>query len=147
MNSGLAPERLELEIIDTSLIETNRAADLQAIRQLRNIGVSIVLDDCGVGYSSAGYLAGFPFDKVKIGRSVMQGVPGRRECVAVVSSVLALAHSLDIVTVAKGVESSEQFDALLAAGIDFAQGYLFGRPVSHGELDLDALLPLTRDVA
>ena len=147
VDSGLSPERLELEIADTSLFENNRAAHLQAIRQLKNLGVSIVLDDCGAGYSSASYLTGFPFDKIKIDRSVTQGLASRRDCAAVVASVLALAHGLDIATAAKGVENSEQFEALLSAGIDFAQGYLFGRPVPHSELDLDALVASTRNVA
>jgi EAL domain-containing protein (putative c-di-GMP-specific phosphodiesterase class I) len=60
---------------------------------------------------------------------------------------VALAHGLGIATAAKGVENPEQFDALLAVGIDFAQGYLFGRPVPHCELDLDAVIPATRNVA
>ena len=147
VDSGLSPERLELEIADTSLFENNRAAHLQAIRQLKNLGVSIALDDCGAGYSSASYLTGFPFDKIKIDRSVTQGLASRRDCAAVVASVLALARGLDIATAAKGVENSEQFEALLSAGVDFAQGYLFGRPVPHFELDLDALVPSTRNVA
>jgi diguanylate cyclase (GGDEF)-like protein len=147
VDSGLSPERLELEIADTSLFENNQAAHLQAIRRLKNLGVSIVLDDCGAGYSSASYLTGFPFDKIKIDKSITQGLASRRDCAAVVASVLALAHGLEIATAAKGVENSEQFEALLAAGIDFAQGYLFGRPVPHSELDLDALVASTRNVA
>jgi len=147
VDSGLSPERLELEIADTSLLQKNQAAHLQTIRQLKNLGVSIVLDDCGAGYWSAGYLTGFAFDKIKIDRSITQGSASRRDCAAVIASTLALAHGLDIATVAKGVENTEQFDALLAAGVDFAQGYLFGRPVPHFELDLDALVPLTKNVA
>ena len=75
------------------------------------------------------------------------GFTRRRDCAAVVASVLALAHGLDIATAAKGVESAEQFEALQAAGVDFAQGYLFGRPVPHSELDLDAVALAARDVA
>jgi diguanylate cyclase (GGDEF)-like protein len=146
VDSGLSPQRLELEIADTSLFEKNQAAHLGTIRQLKNLGVSIVLDNCGAGYSSASYLAGFPFDKIKIDKSLTQGFTSRRDCAAVVASVLALAHGLEIVTAAKGVETGEQFEALLTAGIDFAQGYLFGRPVPHCELDLDAQVP-TRNVA
>jgi diguanylate cyclase (GGDEF)-like protein len=147
VDSGLSPERLELEIADTALLQKNQAAHLQTIRQLKNLGVSIVLDDCGAGYWSAGYLTGFAFDKIKIDRSVTQGSASRRDCAAVIASTLALAHGLDIATAAKGVENTEQFDALLAAGVDFAQGHLFGRPVPHFELDLDALVPLTKNVA
>jgi diguanylate cyclase (GGDEF)-like protein len=146
-DANLSPERLELEIADTSLLDKNRATHLQTIRQLKSLGVSIVLDDCGAGYSSSSYLMGFPFDKIKIDRSVTHGFASRRDCAALVASVLALAHGLDIAIVAKGVESNEQFEALLAGGIDFAQGYLFGRPVTRAELDLDAVVPLVKNVA
>jgi diguanylate cyclase (GGDEF)-like protein len=147
VESGLAPERLELEIAEASLLDKNQAAHLQTIRQLKSLGVSMVLDNCGTGYSAASYLTGFPFDKIKIDRSVAQGFASRRDCAAVVASVLALAHGLDIATAAKGVESSEQFEALQAAGVDFAQGYLFGHPVPHAELDLDAVIPMAKNVA
>ena len=73
VDSGLSPERLELEIADTSLLQKNQTAHLLTIRQLKNLGVSIVLDNCGAGYSSASYLTGFPFDKIKIDRSIAQG--------------------------------------------------------------------------
>ena len=129
----------------TSLLEQDHAAHLLTIRQLKNLGVSMVLDNCGAGYSAASYLTSFPFDKIKIDRSVAQGFASRRDCAAVVASVLALARGLDIATAAKGVESREQFEALRAAGVDFAQGYLFGRPVPHCELDLDAAIPLDKE--
>jgi diguanylate cyclase (GGDEF)-like protein len=145
--SGLWPERLELEIADASLLEEDRQVHLHTIRQLKNLGVSIVLDNCGTGYSSAAYLASFPFDKIKIDRAITEGLTRRRDCAAVVASVLALAHGLGIATAAKGVESAEQFEALQAAGVDFAQGYLFGRPVPHSELDLDVMVLPVRDVA
>ena len=147
VDSGLSPERLELEIADTSLLERNQAEHLLTIRQLKNLGVSIVLDNCGTGYSSANYLTSFPFDKIKIDKSFTQGFRSRRDCAAVVASVLALARGLDIATVAKGVENSEQLEALRAAGVDFAQGYLFSRPVPHSELDLDAAIALAKNVA
>lgn len=147
VDSGLPPERLELEIADTSLLQKDQAAHLLTIRQLKNLGVSIVLDNCGAGYSSASYLTSFPFDKIKIDKSVAQGFASRRDCAAVVASVLALARGLDIATAAKGIENSTQCEALLAAGVDFAQGYLFGQPVPHSELDLDAMIPLAKNVA
>ncbi|WP_249165429.1 PAS-domain containing protein [Bradyrhizobium sp. AUGA SZCCT0431] len=147
VESGLSPDRLELEIADAALLERKQAAHLLTIRQLKNLGVSIVLDNCGAGYSAASYLTNFPFDKIKIDRPITQGIANRRDCAAVVASVLALARGLDIATAAKGVESREQFEALLALGVDFAQGYLFGRPVPHFELDLESVFPLTKNVA
>ena len=147
VESGLSPGRLELEIADIRLLERQQAAHLLTIGQLKNLGVSIVLDNCGAGYSAASYLTSFPFDKIKIDKSIGQGFASRKDCAAVVASVIALARGLDIATAAKGVESSEQFEALLTAGVDFAQGYLFGEPVPHAEFDLDPLPRLTRNVA
>jgi EAL domain-containing protein (putative c-di-GMP-specific phosphodiesterase class I) len=147
VDSGLSPYRLELEIADIALLERKQAVHLHTIRQLKNLGVSLVLDGCGAGYSTASYLTSFPFDKIKIDRSIGQGFASRKNCAAVVASVLALARGLDIATAAKGVESREQFEALQAAGVDFAQGYLFGRPVPHCELDLDSVLLTTKNVA
>ena len=147
VDSGLSPLRLELEIADTSLLQKDQTEHLATVRQLKNLGVSIVLDNCGAGYSSASYLTSFPFDKIKIDKSVAQGFASRRDCAALVASVLALTRGLDIATAAKGIESSTQYEALLAAGVDYAQGYLFGRPVPHSELDLDAVIVSARNVA
>ena len=146
-DSGLSPDRLQLEIADVGLLEAEQARHLLTIQQLKNLGVSIVLDGCGVGYTAAGYLTSFPFDKIKIDRPLAQGFASRRDHGAVVASVVALARGLGIATAAKRVESPEQFDALQAIGVDFAQGYLFGRPVPHAELDLDAVMPVARNVA
>ena len=142
VESGLSPERLELEIPDAALIEGNLAAHLLTVRQLKNLGIGVVLDNCGVGYSAASYLQSFPFDKFKIDRAIVQGCATRRDCAAVVASAVALARGLDVTTVAKGVELPAQFEALKAAGVDFAQGYLFGRPVPNSELDFEAILPV-----
>lgn len=148
VDSGLSPERLAIEIAEVEKLDADRNQHLQAVRQLKNIGVSIVLDDCGTGHSSATYLTAFPFDNVKINKPFTQGVVGRRDCAAVVTSVVALARGLDVTTTAKGVETSEQFEALKAAGVDRVQGFLFGRPTPHFDLDFDAarFLPL-KDVA
>ncbi|MDR6660614.1 diguanylate cyclase (GGDEF)-like protein/PAS domain S-box-containing protein [Tardiphaga robiniae] len=137
METGLSPERLELEITETALLE-NATAHLGTIRQLKNLGISIALDDFGTGYSTASYLTNFPFDRIKIDKSFAQGAPNRRDCAAVVSSVLALARGLGIATTAEGVETEEQFEYLQAAGVDLVQGFLFGRPVPLSEFDLDA---------
>jgi diguanylate cyclase (GGDEF)-like protein/PAS domain S-box-containing protein len=141
VETGLAPERLELEITETSLLE-NQEAHLATIRQLKNLGISIALDDFGTGYSSVTYLTSFPFDKIKIDRSFTQGALTRRDCAAVVSSVLALAHGLGMITTVEGIETSEQLKYMREAGVDLAQGYLFGRPVPISQLDLNlATLP------
>jgi diguanylate cyclase (GGDEF)-like protein len=136
VETGLPPERLELEITETSLLE-NQEAHLATIRQLKNIGISMALDDFGTGYSSVSYLTNFPFDKIKIDKSFTQGVLNRRDCAAVVSSVLALARGLGTVTTAEGVETEEQLEYMRNAGVDLVQGYLLGRPVPLSQLDLN----------
>jgi diguanylate cyclase (GGDEF)-like protein len=141
VETGLAPERLELEITETSLLE-NQESHLATIRQLKNLGICIALDDFGTGYSSVTYLTSFPFDKIKIDRSFTQGALTRRDCAAVVSSVLALAHGLGMITTVEGIETREQLKYMREAGVDLAQGYLFGRPVPLSQLDLNpATLP------
>jgi EAL domain-containing protein (putative c-di-GMP-specific phosphodiesterase class I) len=124
---------LELEITETVLLE-NEQEFLTTIRRLKNIGITIALDDFGTGYSSLSYLTKFPFDRIKIDRSFTQGMGIRSDCDAVISSVLTLARGLSISITAEGVETDEQFALLRNAGVDFLQGYLFGRPVPLGKL-------------
>jgi diguanylate cyclase (GGDEF)-like protein len=137
VESGLAPERLELEITETSLLE-NQEAHMVTIRQLKNLGISLALDDFGTGYSSVTYLTNFPFDKIKIDRTFTQGVLERRDYAAVVSSVLALAQGLGKITTVEGIETQQQFEYMRQAGVNLAQGYLFSRPVPASRLDFAA---------
>jgi EAL domain-containing protein (putative c-di-GMP-specific phosphodiesterase class I) len=134
VESGLAPERLELEITETSLLD-NQQAHLATIRQLKNLGISMALDDFGTGYSSVTYLTNFPFDKIKIDRTFTREVLQRRDYAAVVSSVLALAQGLGTITTVEGIETEQQLEYMRHAGVDLAQGYLFSRPVPVSELD------------
>ena len=115
VQSGLPPERLELEITETALIE-NGADGLSILRQFKNLGVTIALDDFGTGYSSLSQLTMFPFDKIKIDKTFTQNMTRRADCAAVISAVLAIATSLDITTTAEGVETKEQLRLLSMAG-------------------------------
>jgi EAL domain-containing protein (putative c-di-GMP-specific phosphodiesterase class I) len=137
--TGLPPERLELEITETALIE-NGPECLSLLRQFRNIGVTIALDDFGTGYSSLSQLTMFPFDKIKIDKSFTQNMTRRADCAAVISAVLALAHSLDITTTAEGVETKEQLRLLSMAGVSAVQGYLIQRPGPASALDFNLTL-------
>jgi EAL domain-containing protein (putative c-di-GMP-specific phosphodiesterase class I) len=134
VESGLSPERLELEITETVLIES-QIDILAVIRQLKNIGVSIAIDDFGTGYSSLSYLTLFPFDKIKIDKSFTQNMTKRTASAAIISSIVTLGHGLNITTTAEGVETEEQFQLLRASGVDTMQGYLFGYPCPMSELD------------
>jgi EAL domain-containing protein (putative c-di-GMP-specific phosphodiesterase class I) len=134
-NSGLPPERLELEITETVLLQDTEE-NIAVLHRLRALGISIVLDDFGIGYSSLSYLQNFPFDRIKIDRSFVANLPARADCAAIVCAVTSLAGSLNMATTAEGVETIEQFNLLVAAGCSQAQGYLFGRPCPKHELDL-----------
>jgi diguanylate cyclase (GGDEF)-like protein len=146
VKTGLQPERLELEITETSLLE-NQEAHLTTIRQLKNLGLSIALDDFGTGFSSINYLTIFPFDKIKIDKSFTKGILTRADCKAVVASSLALAKGLGITTTVEGVETEEQLEYMRAAGVELAQGYLFGKPVPISEFGRANAAMLTTLVA
>lgn len=132
LESGLSPRRLEIEVTETALLE-QQSEQLQAFRQLKDIGVELVLDDFGTGYSSASYVTNFLFDKLKIDRSFVQGFDTRRECAAVIASAVALVKGLGITITAEGIETEPQYAALRSIEVDFMQGYLFSRPLPHDE--------------
>lgn len=138
VDSGLPPERLELEITESVLMQ-NAEGYRSVIQQLKNIGISITLDDFGTGYSSLSYLTMFPFDKIKIDKSFTQGLLSRADSAAIVASVLTLARGLDMVVTAEGVETKQQFELLRAAGVHHMQGYLFAKPVPFADLNFAAL--------
>jgi predicted signal transduction protein with EAL and GGDEF domain len=138
VDTGLRPERLELEITETALIES-AAQCLPALRQFKNFGITIVLDDFGTGYSSLSQLAMFPFDKIKIDKSFTQNLTKRADCAAIISATLTLAQSLSIETTAEGVETIEQSRLLRLAGVTSLQGYLFKRPAPASQIDFSAV--------
>ena len=141
VESSLNPERLELEITESALLD-NQATHLQTIRQLKNLGITLALDDFGTGYSSASYLTNFPFDKIKIDKSFIQGAQHRRDCAAVIASVLALARGLEMAVTAEGVETEHQFQMLRKSGVEYAQGFLFARPVPQARFMAEFAAPL-----
>ncbi|GGK26498.1 sensor domain-containing protein [Salinarimonas ramus] len=133
--SGIAPERLELEVTETVLLDDDQAL-LADLRRVKALGVRISLDDFGTGYSSLSYLRMFPFDKIKIDKSFVNDFVEREDCAAIVCSIIALARSLDMVCTAEGVETETQATMLRAAGCDLAQGYLFSKPMPIAALGL-----------
>jgi diguanylate cyclase (GGDEF)-like protein len=135
-DSTLAPQRLELEITETVLLERSEHS-LAVLRELKELGVSVVLDDFGVGYSSMRYLQMFPFDKIKIDKSFIQSMANHPDSAAIVCAITALGRTLDIETTAEGVETAEQFSLLRSAGCQFAQGFLFSRPKPVSEVSFD----------
>jgi diguanylate cyclase (GGDEF)-like protein/PAS domain S-box-containing protein len=138
VETGLKPERLELEVTETALLES-AAECLPALRQFKSLGITIVLDDFGTGYSSLSQLAKFPFDKIKIDKSFTQNMTKRSDCAAIISATLTLAKSLDIATTAEGVETVDQARILRLTGVTSLQGYLFKRPVPANEIDFNSV--------
>ncbi len=134
MESGLAPERLELEITESVLLQKS-ANNLTMLHQFKSLGISVVLDDFGTGYSSLSYLRMFPFDKIKIDRSFVSELSNRADCAAIVCAITGLGRGLNILTTAEGVETEEQLDLLRAAGVDQLQGYLLARPKPLQDVD------------
>jgi diguanylate cyclase (GGDEF)-like protein len=126
-DSGLPADRLEFEITEGVLLEETER-NLSSLRELKDIGISIALDDFGVGYSSLAYLTKFPFDKVKIDKSFIDALD-RTETSAVISSIVELANSLNLAILAEGIETEDQRKRVRSLGIKFGQGFLFAEPV------------------
>jgi len=138
-NSGLPPERLEIEITESVLLE--RALENHAfIERLKGLGISLALDDFGTGYSSLGSLTAFPFNKIKIDKSFIAGLTRNYKSTAIVCAIVTLAGGLEMSVTVEGVETREQFERLKSLGVNFAQGYLMGRPVPIDELERQPLV-------
>ena len=130
----LSASDLALEITETSLIEDASVA-AESLRELKSLGVTILLDDFGTGFSSLSHLQRFPIDALKIDRSFVKGLrAGSDEC-AIVRAIVAMAGALGFEVVAEGVETAEQAADVQALGCARAQGYFFGRPVPPEEIE------------
>jgi len=142
--AGLAPRRLELEITETLLLGKSEAI-LTELQTLKAMGVAVVMDDFGTGYSSLSYLWRFPFDKIKIDRSFMQGFDSSsRDVETVVKSIIALGRELNMRVTVEGVETAQQAAFLDGADADLVQGFFFGRPVSASEITVGLLKNLQK---
>jgi diguanylate cyclase (GGDEF)-like protein len=126
--SGLAPDRLELEITESWVISDLRGA-AGKLQQLRDLGIGIALDDFGTGYAAFDYLQELPLDSLKIDRSFIQRLHGPAANLSTVRAMTILARQLGLKTVAEGVESEEQIHYLAEMGCDLMQGFLLGRPL------------------
>lgn len=131
--TGLSAHSLELELTEGILMNDTDAA-IASLHALRALGVSIAIDDFGTGFSSLSYLRHLPIDKVKIDRSFINSIASNSKDAAVVQGIIALAHHLELVVVAEGVETSQQQQQLAALNCDVFQGYLFARPMPFAAL-------------
>ncbi|ACV27893.1 EAL domain-containing protein [Kangiella koreensis] len=130
----IEPDALEFEITEGMVME-DLAQSLQQMRTLREMGISLALDDFGVGYSSLGNLKDFPIDTLKIDRTFVWDLEDSDRDRNLVASIVTLAHNLDIKVVAEGVENRNQVDALREMGCEEIQGFIFSRPVPPWDIE------------
>jgi diguanylate cyclase (GGDEF)-like protein len=131
--AGLPPQRLELEVTETALLDDSEAT-IEILHQLRSLGVRVSLDDFGVGYSSLSYLRKFPFDRIKIDRSFVGTLGESPESIAIVRTIASLGAVLGVETTAEGVETIEQLEFVRECGCTAVQGYYFGKPCPAAEV-------------
>jgi EAL domain-containing protein (putative c-di-GMP-specific phosphodiesterase class I) len=126
--TGIAPQRLELELTESLLMEDNEA-NRSVLAALAAMGVRVAIDDFGTGHSSLSYLKRFDIDTLKIDRSFVTALPQDTEDAAIATAIVAMGHSLNMKIVAEGVETDDQAEFLHALGCDEIQGYLLSRPL------------------
>jgi len=132
--SGLPPNSLVLEMTESVLMDDNENV-LTILRQLKDLGARLAIDDFGTGYSSLSYLHRFPADMLKIDRSFVERLSHASDNAELARTVVRLGQSLQLVTVAEGVEDSAQFLTLRRMGCDIGQGYYFGRLMAGDDME------------
>jgi PAS domain S-box-containing protein len=129
---GMDPELLELEITE-SMMMYNTERTIQVLSEMRKMGISISIDDFGIGYSSLSHLKQFPVDIIKMDRSFIKDVPGDPSDAAIADAIIAMSKRLKVMVVAEGVETASQLDFLRERGCDEIQGYYFSKPLPADE--------------
>jgi predicted signal transduction protein with EAL and GGDEF domain len=125
--SGLSPDRLELEFTESAVM-TDAEANIEKLRELKDLGLDLAIDDFGTGYSSLSYLKRFPIDTLKIDQSFVADL-NTVDGAAIVDAILALAKTLHLRVIAEGIETQEQLSYLVKGECDLLQGYFFSRPI------------------
>ena len=131
---SIAPEQVCVEITETTLM-TNSELGMNNLKLIKDAGISLSIDDFGTGYSSLSYLNALDADELKIDRSFILGIGGQGSDEHIVRATIALAHSLNLATVAEGVDSYEQLEFLQSLSCDYIQGYLFSKPLVAEEYE------------
>jgi EAL domain-containing protein (putative c-di-GMP-specific phosphodiesterase class I) len=131
--TALPPQRLELELTESVLMEVSRE-DNDTLLRLRKAGHRIAIDDFGTGYSSLEYLARFPVDRIKIAQSFIADLTNTSSNQVIVKAAIGLAHDLNLDVVVEGVETSEQLKLIRSWGCRKVQGHYFSKPLAAGEL-------------
>ena len=128
-NHELSPSSLEVELTESAVM-LDTTATRKALRQIRNIGIGLSMDDFGTGYATMAYLRRYRFDTLKIDRSFIQRIRTNKKDLVIAFSMIQLAHNLDLRTVVEGIETPEQLLSLRRMGCAIGQGHLFSRPLS-----------------
>ena len=145
--TGMPPEQLKLEITETALME-DADETIRLVHRLKDLGLKLVIDDFGTGYSSLSYLQRLPIDTLKVDRSFVSRITsepdGNRN---IVEAIISLAHRLEMIVVAEGVETEEQFAILREMNCQFGQGYLFSKPMSKPKADqlIENIIKLSKE--
>ncbi len=147
-SSGLAPDRLGLEVTETAIVAKGAASEhaRAELQRLHDWGIQLAVDDFGTGFSSLGQLRHFPVDVIKVDRTFVQGVGSDAKDAAITANVVSLAHALGLIAIAEGIESDEQLLSMRKLGCDLAQGYAFAHPAPAAEIEglLAGGQPLTK---
>lgn len=143
--TGLPPELLEIEVTESVLLDGAEQA-IELINQLKAMGIKVAIDDFGTGFSSLSYLRDLPIHKVKLDRAFIKDIVTSRSNAAIVQGIITMAHHMDLVVVAEGIEERSQQQDLVRRHCDLLQGFLFARPMPREALAaLPALLPATNE--
>ena len=129
----ISPGNLELEVTETSILEDVELSKEQ-LRKIKNIGIILSLDDFGTGYSSLSYLQKFPFDKIKIDKTFVDGIPENKENTVIIDAIIQLGKNFGMDVLAEGVETAGQESYLIKAGCMEGQGYYYGKPMPEDDL-------------
>ncbi|MGE6739559.1 putative bifunctional diguanylate cyclase/phosphodiesterase [Allorhizobium pseudoryzae] len=135
METSLDPRRLEIEITETALIQDLETA-ASILSELRAAGISVALDDFGIGYSNLAQLSNFSFDKIKIDRSFVSSFQDQEKQEKIVRAIVGLGMGLDVPTTAEGIETEDQLSSLSSMGCTYGQGFLFGKAIPAEEARL-----------
>ena len=131
--SGLRPDRLELELTESMLVDSS-ADTLLALSAVRDLGVGLALDDFGTGFASLSMLKRLPLTTMKLDRSLVRELPSNREDAAIVRAVIGTGHAMGLTVVAEGIETEAQRAYRSGIGCDEGQGYLFSHPLPAEQL-------------
>jgi len=131
-DAGITGELLTVELTESAVMEEPEQA-ITTLRELKRMGLRVSIDDFGTGYSSLSYLKRFPLDALKIDRSFVRDIAIDRDDAAITDAIIALAHSLNLIVVAEGVETAEQLESLKSRGCDEAQGFYCSKPLPPEE--------------